>query len=340
MSSPLVSLPGGLSFFAGSPSPVTVVSYNITGTKGSTTYYYWIIANYSWGSALPIAPLQVANAPDVLGGGNSVVLNWNSPSPQVQSYSVLRSITPVFPGSNSTSQVGFNTNNTTITDSGGALNTYFGFTPIPTIQAVMYIDGTGPTPILVSTVGQQINGDINTSGNLNVAGAVTASGPSGGSIPSWRLYNVSWDGTNWNITSTGSPAIVVLGAAALTQDIPLFTVPNSVYVDAVRFINKFNVTGAPTTLVLANVGMAGTNNFFVNGATYNLKTAPGLTNYLDLAPSPGGVGGATLSHIGASTQSGGTQLTVTIVATGSNINTIVLPCIFQVAVRWSAIPPN
>lgn len=70
---------GGVQLTTANPSPPTSCSTGITGVSGSTTYYYWPIANYPIGQAVSTTPLVVNNAPDTLSVSNYVNLSCNLP---------------------------------------------------------------------------------------------------------------------------------------------------------------------------------------------------------------------------------------------------------------------
>lgn len=331
----LTSRPMAIDYYTGSPSPVRDVSYSITGTKGSTTYFYWVVANYSWGSVAPIAPLIVANAPDILGGGNAVVLSWLPPSVQIVSYAVLRTTTPTFPGT-STTAIATALTTTTVTDSGAALVAYT-FTAIAAMRAVMYIDGTGPVPILVSNVGQQVNGDISTSGSINLTNpSATVNLPGGGSFIGWRSFTVELlaTGGSWRISSPGIPDVLVPTAAALTQDIVLGTLAAKTYVQAFRIVTLAGPPSGVTGLVLSRIGNVfdattnpnGSDSFWVF-QNIQLTIPPGVIGFTD--PIMSSLGNTSLAAVG---------LSITINTTSGNLNAIVPPLKFNVDILSNITP--
>lgn len=313
MSSP-VFWPMASSYFTGSPSPVRDVSYSITGTKGSTTYYYWVVANYTWGSVAPRAPLIVSNSPDVLGVTGSIVLSWIQPSAQIVSYTVFRTTVPVFPGT-STNAVGSATLTvTTITDSGAALVAGT-FTAIPAMKATLFIDGTGPTPVLVTNVGMQVAGSLSATSFGTV-------GASEGTIPGWKTYAVTLVGSNWQVTGSDGSITLVPTVAALNQDILLGTLPANAYVTFYRVV----VTGGPCTgTTSATIGGLGfsSNPLFLSVPGISLQVSPSNTTFIDNATAPGNV--IINTPIG---------LTVRVTTVGGNVSAIVGPCSFTVSVYW------
>lgn len=322
----ITSRPMATDYFTGSPSPVRDVSYSITGIKGSTRYFYWVVANYSWGSVAPIAPLIVANAPDVLGVTGSVVLSWIQPSSQIVSYTVLRTTIPVFPGSSTTAVGSATLTATTITDSGAALVAAT-FTAIPAMRGVIYIDGTGPIPVLISNIGMQV------SGSLSATGPVTASAfnvvNSSGSLPSWKAYTVTLIGSNWQVIGPDGTVTLVPTAAALTQNIPVGTLPPNSYLTFARIeLTAGPVGGTPTAASVAGViRTPGDTVSIPVGINLKLSSIDNVNNFADSLPSNNVSPGNSIIN----TQQ---TLAVIIQTTGGNISTLAPPCSFVIYLLW------
>lgn len=83
---------GSISVYSPPPQPVNPwsIRVQINGTRGSRTMFYWIVANYTRGPAIPSNPIRVFGVPDTYGPSNNVVLTW-SPLPDASSYTILRS---------------------------------------------------------------------------------------------------------------------------------------------------------------------------------------------------------------------------------------------------------
>lgn len=160
------SPPLGYGYQMGSLAYVRSVSHNIIGPLGASTYYYWVVAIYPSGTVPPPTPITVRNAPNILSPTNNIMINWVTPNNQVTGYSVLRTTSPVFPGNSNTAVI-INTTANTVTDTGSAL-VAFTLTPVPLGRGVIYIDGSGATPILVSTLGIKAS-SITTSGNFTAS---------------------------------------------------------------------------------------------------------------------------------------------------------------------------
>lgn len=82
------------------PGPEAVQASSVTartvGIPGARTYYYWVVANYTIGRAVPAGPAVIKTANGTLNAGNFVRVSW-APLPGVLSYDVLRTNTPVGP---------------------------------------------------------------------------------------------------------------------------------------------------------------------------------------------------------------------------------------------------
>lgn len=342
----LASRPMGVDYFTGSPSPVRDVGYSIIGKKGSTIYFYWVIANYSWGSVPPRAPLMVTNAPDVLSATNAVSLSWLSPSPQIVSYTVLRTTTNQFPGTSSNTAVVINTLNQFEIDTGFPPLASVTISPIPAMRAVVYLDGTGPVPILVSTVGQQVAGDLTVSGDINlISGSAFPGGsatigsittPDGGTLPFWHTYTVELVPPNWVITSADNPSPVLIPtAAALTQDLILTTLPPRTYVE---FIRGLVITGPSTsgTINVAGIGNVtdgitnpdGSDSFWVT-QNFNVSQPPGPIGFSDFPMAA--QGNTTVEACQLS-------ITMSTILSAVLMNALVPPVKFSISVLWGTTP--
>lgn len=115
-------------------------------------------------------------------------------------------------------------------------------------------------------------------------------------------------------------------AAALTQDIALFTLPARGYIEKVRFKTTTAFTGG-TTSVISDVGTSGTAGYFVTGLTYNLKTAVGDTN----------LSNPILTAIGSDTAAS-RSITFRVTNTVDNISAITTGSAVDVWVKWGVLP--
>ena len=115
---------GGLIFQALASGPPANCSASIVGTPGSTTLFYWPVANYTSGQAIVPVPITVNNAPTVLNGSNFVQINCTRQAPAI-SLDLLRSTTNTL-STVGTASVAVATGSTTgiFQDQGGALSSY------------------------------------------------------------------------------------------------------------------------------------------------------------------------------------------------------------------------
>lgn len=107
-------------------TPVAAVSVSRTGSTGTATYYYWVIAKYAAGNANPAGPATTANAADVLSVSNYNTVAWNL-APSATGYDVLRTTTPYLPISGTCTcavATGLSSSTGTYADQGGALSSY------------------------------------------------------------------------------------------------------------------------------------------------------------------------------------------------------------------------
>lgn len=97
--------------------------------------------------------------------------------------------------------------------------------------------------------------------------------------PVWDKASVDFlSAGNVQVTAPNGTKTTVALAAALTQSIPLFTMPKNTAVLAIRI--KARVAALGVTTLGAKTGVTGTPNFFVN-TSYDLKAAVADTNFLD-----------------------------------------------------------
>lgn len=77
-------------------APIRSASVSLVGNPGPATYYYWIVANYTLGSASPSTYFIAINAPNNLSASNYINIAPTLP-PNVMSFDVLRTTSPVPP---------------------------------------------------------------------------------------------------------------------------------------------------------------------------------------------------------------------------------------------------
>lgn len=108
------------------PQSVTGISAQLLDNPGSTTYCYWIVANFLIGSSSPSAPLCVTNGPSTLVSG--IRVNWNSVTGALN-YDVLRTSTPTTPSGACGCAVATANTTLTVTDTGVGAYTVNTFAP-------------------------------------------------------------------------------------------------------------------------------------------------------------------------------------------------------------------
>ena len=95
----------------------------IGGSPGSATYYYWLVANYTVGSAKVAGPFLATNAPNVLSGSNYVQIAPVYPA-GVTSIDTLRTTSPVAPSGACNCAVATGTTAGSINDQSSSLLSY------------------------------------------------------------------------------------------------------------------------------------------------------------------------------------------------------------------------
>src|SRR5579859_6323045 len=117
------TLPQQVTILAPAPASPTC-SAGITGAPGTTTLFYWPVANYPSGQAIASVPITVTNAPGTLNGSNFVNINCNLP-PFATTMDLLKSTTSSI-STQGTASVAVATASTSgaFTDQGGALSSY------------------------------------------------------------------------------------------------------------------------------------------------------------------------------------------------------------------------
>lgn len=246
--------------FISTPAPPGPFSQFVatTGVTGQTNYYYWVVAVYPIGMAAALGPVQVVNANATLDSSNYTTISWQSPSSSVTGYWVVRSTTPVFPG---TGTVAVNSSviaATTFsqTDQSNTLNS-FTFASIPYASSQIQMNNKDFSTPVVQVVN---NGDSNVVlsmsetllgiNHFNVASAIS------GNPVLLRVGQTS--DTNVGVTispkGTGTVTIVggttgntvsVLGAATATGTDTINLLAGNAAGTAIKSMNV--LTGTPNT---------------------------------------------------------------------------------------------
>ena len=104
------------------PQAPSNVTASYTGSPGSDTLYYWVVANYPGGesSLAPAPPLRSVGA---LTASNSVLVSWRAVG-GATSYDVLRTTSPTVPTNGCSCVVSAATTSTFTSDTGAALTAW------------------------------------------------------------------------------------------------------------------------------------------------------------------------------------------------------------------------
>lgn len=265
-------------FTAPIPPYPTSFTCGVSGTPGTTTYYYWIVAIHPAGHVANPFPYVVSNAPATLNGSNFVVCNWNNPAPASVSmtFALLRSTTASFP-STGTTAVTASTSSLTANDQSNSLNSYT-FTAAAPANALLFFDNqTNSNPTMSLRDGSTNNSlqIIQTASGVNGVKVTTGATGTGPTVSS----GVAGSDTNTalNVTSKGTGAInIQTGDGTRTQ----FQVTNT----AGTIVNNVACTGAATgtapscgatgsdSTVALNLTTKSTAGFQLNGSTFSDST--------------------------------------------------------------------
>lgn len=149
-------------FTAGLPPSVPPgnVSCSTSGTTGTVTYYYWVVAIYTIGQMAPLglAPsCVITNANATLNGSNFDVISWlpvSVPSYTSINYAVIRNTTSTWPGTGTTAAVASQAG-TTFNDQSNSLNSFTWTAASPGNGQLIFdaIDGTVPFVSLKDSLG-------------------------------------------------------------------------------------------------------------------------------------------------------------------------------------------
>lgn len=139
---------GSIQWVSAVPSGPTSISANVVGSTGPAQLYYWVIANFSGGNAIPSKSAMVNNGPNVLNSTNYVTITWNSVT-GATSYDVLKSTNANFPGSGQNALI-VNTTALTVNDTGQSLTNYTVNT-LTSKSCTWYVDGTTSNVATVNT---------------------------------------------------------------------------------------------------------------------------------------------------------------------------------------------
>ncbi len=132
--------PDTLPISAPTPPGPDQVAVNITGTPGSRTLFYWLVARYPIGFSGIVGPFSTSFAAATLSGANSVIVSWRPPS-GATGFDVLRTAIaiPPIPGT-CTCSVVVNTSASQVTDSTEALGAYTFTAPAAPVSTSFFLN--------------------------------------------------------------------------------------------------------------------------------------------------------------------------------------------------------
>ena len=103
--------------------PVTQANIAIVGNPGTSTYRYWLVANYTFGQSIISKPFAIKNAPTILSGSNYVTITPTYPS-GASSVDLLRTTSDTPPSGTGNYAVSTGNTSGAISDQGSALTSY------------------------------------------------------------------------------------------------------------------------------------------------------------------------------------------------------------------------
>lgn len=132
-----------INFSAPPPPPVGSVNYQVTGSPGTGSAYYWVVAKYVSGNASPKS-VRAINLPSPLTVSHYVTVRWSASS-GATGYDVLRTTTPNIVGGDCGCAVATNVSGTSQVDNGGSLTSYTVNTE-GVAKGSMTLDNKGASP--------------------------------------------------------------------------------------------------------------------------------------------------------------------------------------------------
>lgn len=159
------------------------------GTTASTSYYYWVLARYPWGTSAPSNPGFITNGSSSLSSANIINVSWAS-VPSATGYDLLRTSSNSAPSGSCNCALIVNTTLTSYNDIGNSLLTYTLATPgaiFPdaTAQTTAAAGAGGSTSTKLATINDTANnlpvvtisGNASAVNNVQVANGATTVAP-------------------------------------------------------------------------------------------------------------------------------------------------------------------
>lgn len=231
------------------PPPIVApnfLSAKVVGTPGTTTYYYWVAANYASGQSSLSGPVVVTTANATLSGSNYVQINFNGNG--ASSYVVLRTTTSVAPvNGTATNAVVTASTTTTVNDQSNSLNSFTlnistGANSSLTLDATNY-----PTPTL-TTNSTPLNVQFPYCGGLYTSFCSNSGGTSLTTVETMVIGNTSIN------PSTATNTFVIFGDSITANNgFP----DNSKARNANGYWDWAQLKSGNRTVLLANAGVSG-----------------------------------------------------------------------------------
>jgi hypothetical protein len=167
------------------PQPVPSASVTLVGNPGPATYYFWIVANSTMGSANPAGPFLLANGPNAFSSSNYAALSW-APGPNATTYDILltSSISPPTGACNcaiATAQTGTTFNVQTNTLSSYTVSSIDSSNFLISSQNVQ--SAAGASKLQWTLPNGTVLGSLDTNGQLIVNSCIGCGGGGGGLTP-------------------------------------------------------------------------------------------------------------------------------------------------------------
>jgi hypothetical protein len=196
---------------------------------------------------------------------------------------------------------------------------------------------TGATGAAGATGAQGVTGSTGPAGTNGTNGTDGATGPTGpagptgatgatgsvsDAVPIWSRHTIAANATNWVIDGVVGPA----KASALTQTVPIYTMPANAFVHNVRTKTTTACTG--TLTLLATLGTAD-NILWYLATGYDLNASVSATNYGPLTGLTDNAGNTTTAS---------KDFVIGLVSTVQNLSSVASGCAADIWVLASVLP--
>lgn len=216
-------------------NPATIQA-SVVGTKGTKTYYYWVVVNYIAGKSIASGPAMVTKAPDTLSVSNYVQVSFNGINGAV-SYDVLRTDTNIFPNvTPSNISVITATTNTTVNDVSNITSSY-SLTGIPSATGYISLNNRDYlTPQF----------------EININGVIVAVIPSNPTFSSLYATYPTFGWTQTTSASTSSSNGYAYKATAPIYNAAAYNVYSPMWFDNAGFPPSYLIGGSTNSVPRAN----------------------------------------------------------------------------------------